>query len=44
VAAGIPGVVVGTQALPQGGAADAQAAADVQAQAASEQGDNIDWN
>lgn len=44
IAAGVPGVQVGTQALQPGGAADAQAAADVQAQAASEQGDNIEWD
>lgn len=44
VAAGVPGVVVGTQALPQGGAADPQAAQDVAAQNAAEQGDAIQWD
>ena len=44
IAAAVPGVQVGTQALQPGGAADAQAAVDVQAQAASEQGDNIEWD
>lgn len=44
VAAGVPGVVVGAQALQPGGATDAAAAADVTAQNAAEQGDNIQWN
>jgi hypothetical protein len=44
VAAAVPGVVVGAQALQPGGAADAAAAADVVAQNAAEQGDNIEWD
>lgn len=44
VAAAVPGVQLGAQVLPAGGAADAAAAADVQAQNATEQGDNIQWN
>lgn len=44
IAAGIPGVQVGAQVLQPGQAADPQAATDVAAQQASEQGDQIEWN
>lgn len=44
IAAAFPGVVVGAQVLPAGGATEAAAAADVTAQQAVEQGDAIDWN
>lgn len=45
VAATVPGVVVGAQALQPGGATDAAAAQDVAAQASAEAGDdNIEWD
>ena len=45
IAASVPGVTVGAPTvLAPGGATDAAAAADVQAQQATEQGDSIDWD
>jgi hypothetical protein len=43
IAAAVPGVQVGANVLAPGGAADAAAAADVNAQQAVEQGDQIQW-